>query len=60
MIILSYIEFNQKKMAQVQLIVEVEEEFRDAIRTLAKEEDRTIKAYVIRALQQAIANRKAL
>lgn len=42
-------------MAQVQLIVEVEEEFKENLKALAKAEDRTLKATVIRLLNQAIA-----
>lgn len=51
-LILSYIEFN-KFMAQVQLIVEVDEEFKETLKTLAKKEDRTLKAFVTRALKDA-------
>lgn len=51
-LIISYIEFN-KFMAQVQLIVEVDEEFKETLKTLAKKEDRTLKAFVTRALKDA-------
>jgi predicted transcriptional regulator len=51
-LILSYIEFNTF-MAQVQLIVEVDEEFKETLKTLAKKEDRTLKAFVTRALKDA-------
>ena len=40
-------------MAQVQLIVEVDKEFKEKLIALAKEEDRTLKAFVTRALKDA-------
>ena len=40
-------------MAQVQLIVEVDKEFKETLKTLAKKEDRTLKAFVTRALKDA-------
>ena len=45
-------------MAQVQLIIEVEEEFKEKLKTLAKKEDRTLKAFMIRALNESIANQE--
>lgn len=42
-------------MARVQLIIEVEEEFKEKLKTLAKKEDRTLKAFMIRALNESIA-----
>jgi uncharacterized protein YqeY len=45
-------------MAQVQLIIEVEEDFKESLKALAKAEDRTLRATVIRLLNQAIANRE--
>jgi len=45
-------------MAQVQLIIEVEEDFKENLKALAKAEDRTLRATVIRLLIQAIASRE--
>lgn len=46
-------------MAQVQLIIEVEKDFKENLKALAKAEDRTLRATVIRLLNQAIASREA-
>jgi predicted transcriptional regulator len=46
-------------MAQVQLIIEVEEDFKENLKALAKAEDRTLRATVIRLLNQAIAASEA-
>lgn len=40
---------------KVQLIVEVEEELKCLLKALAKREDRTLKAFVTRALKEAAA-----
>jgi predicted transcriptional regulator len=42
-------------MAQVQLIVEVEEDLKKTLKELADKEERTLKVYVTRILKAAIA-----
>jgi predicted transcriptional regulator len=39
----------------VQLNIEVEEEFKEKLKQLAEKEDRTLKAFMVRALKDAIA-----
>ena len=46
-------------MALVQLIVEVEEDFKETLKDLAKQEDRTLKAFVTRALKREAAIAKS-
>jgi hypothetical protein len=46
-------------MALVQLIVEVEEDFKETLKDLAKQEDRTLKAFVTRALKKEAAIAKS-
>lgn len=46
-------------MALVQLIIEVEEDFKETLKDLAKQEDRTLKAFVTRALKREAAIAKS-
>jgi len=48
----------QEKTGIVQLVVEIDKELMENIKALAKAEDRTLKATVIRLLNQAIAARE--
>lgn len=45
-------------MAQVQLIVEVEEDLKKTLKDLADKEERTLKVYVTRILKAAIAKER--
>lgn len=48
----------QEKTGIVQLVVEIDKELMENLKALAKAEDRTLKATVIRLLNQAIAARE--